>query len=114
MIPTITTLSPPFLMAPIAGPVVLDPSLLARKNGAIVMTEQKDTETKSQEKRRGVLLKFLFILSFLPYFLPVDQRPGIYKTERHSDVSRQNRKFLNGHLDTLPWKDKVAQDVLEK
>ena len=107
MIPTLsmTTLSPPFFVSHVATtPIVLDPSLLAG-NGAIVMTDKKDDEKKSPKQRRTAIIRFLLLLSFLPYLLPYEERPGIYKTERHSDVSRKNRKYLKGHLDTLPWED---------
>lgn len=43
-----------------------------------------------------------FVISFLPYFFPQDQKPEIYKKKPISP-NKLNNKYIGGNLDDIPW-----------
>ena len=55
------------------------------------MMIDKNGKKKQKKNRRIALLRFMFLLSFLPYFLPRGQRPGIYRTMSALSAVAQRR-----------------------
>lgn len=52
--------------------------------------------------RRTVLV--IFLLSFLPYLLPEDEKPHIYKAKSKHDIEVMKRnKYIGGKIDDLPF-----------
>jgi hypothetical protein len=56
-------------------------------------------------RRWRALAWVLFAASFLPYLLPMDERPAAYVAPVRTSLDRRNRRFLGSHLDAVPWED---------